>query len=112
MTTDEQTRKKDALLEHYEAKESTQKSRDELKAIAEKYKNISRNLTRKLDMEETLFPRHHVPAGAFKPFRNGLELPTPPSDDELQRAIDVFDQARERLHTALRKAEELGIKQF
>ena len=45
-----------------------------------------------------------------KPFRNGLKLPTPPSDDELQRAIDVFDQARERLHTALRKTEELGIK--
>ena len=97
-------------MEYYEAKESVHKSRNELKAIAGKYGQISHNLTDNLSMEETISSLHHVTAGAFKPFRNGLKLPTPPSDDELQRAIDVFDQARERLHTALRKTEELGIK--
>ena len=54
-------------MEYYEAKESVHKSRNELKAIAGKYGQISHNLTDNLSMEETISSLHHVTAGAFNP---------------------------------------------
>ena len=51
----------------------------------------------------------HPPSVAFKSFSDGLELPALPTEEELPRAIEAFDQARNRLHTAQLKAKSLGI---
>ena len=108
MTTDEQAGK-DALWELHEAGKGVKERRAELASLTHRCGAFSSAVTKKLGQLGREEGHPHPPSVAFKSFSDGLELPALPTEDELPRAIEAFDQARNRLHTAQLKAKALGI---
>ena len=108
MTTDEQAGK-DALWELHEAGNGVKERRAELASLTHRCGAFSSAVTKKLGQLGREEGHPHPPSVAFKSFSDGLELPALPTEEELPRAIEAFDQARNRLHTAQLKAKALGI---
>ena len=83
--------------------------RAELASLTHRCGAFSSAVTKKLGQLGREEGHPHPPSVAFISFSDGLELPALPTEDELPRAIEAFDQARNRLHTAQLKAKALGI---
>ena len=95
--------------EPHPAGKGVKERRAELASLTNRCGAFSSAVTKKLGQLGREEGHPHPPSVAFKSFSDGLELPALPTEDELPRAIEAFDQARNRLHTAQLKAKALGI---